>query len=185
MMDVLSYALDIGYRHIDTAHFYRVEPEVWQHFHREADVEVSLRGSLQRMNLDYVDMVLVHWPMSITANKIVVVAYSPFGTMVPSRTAPSSPEPKLNNPTMLAIADKYKKTVSQIALNYLSRVLENASIFDFTLEARDVETLATFECAYRFVRPIFWQDYNNYPFEKVPEKMEIPLGLRKWKDGCN
>ncbi|XP_073964561.1 aldo-keto reductase AKR2E4-like [Choristoneura fumiferana] len=90
MLKTLSYCIDVGYRHIDTAHLYRVEPDigevvnrkikegvvtreemfittkVWQHFHREADVEVSVRGSLRRLGLEYLDMVLVHWPMSIS-----------------------------------------------------------------------------------------------------------------------
>ncbi|XP_030031945.2 aldo-keto reductase AKR2E4 isoform X1 [Manduca sexta] len=294
MVEALSYAIDIGYRHIDTAHLYRMEPEVgqiinqkikqgvvkreelfvttkvWHHFHREADVEVSVRGSLRRLNLDYVDLILMHWPMSISqtgvdekidyletwrgfesvlkkglvkaigvsnfnleqmkrllanckvppasnqieinlnlgqpelveycqSKGVVVVAYSPFGTMVPSRAAPNSPEPKLNNPTMVAIAKKYNKTVTQVTLRYLyqrgivsipktitkSRVLENASIFDFELDQGDVATIAKFDNGYRTVRPIFWQNYLNYPFDKVPEKAEIPKSLMVWKNGIN
>ncbi|KAF9417285.1 hypothetical protein HW555_005599 [Spodoptera exigua] len=289
MMEALSYAIDIGYRHIDTAHLYRVEPEVgkiidkkikdgvvkredlfvttkvWHHFHREADVEVSVRGSLRRLNLDYVDLVLMHWPMSISqdgvdekidyletwrgfetvlkkglaksigvsnfnveqmkrllanckvppstnqvevgkelvdycqANNVLIVAYSPFGTMVPSRSAPNSPEPKLNNPTMVAIGKKYGKSVTQVTLRYLfqrgivsipktvtpSRVVENASIFDFELDKDDMATLAKFDNGFRTVRPFFWQDYQNYPFEKIPDKMEIPESLRIWKNGLN
>ncbi|XP_063898179.1 aldo-keto reductase AKR2E4 isoform X2 [Helicoverpa armigera] len=294
MNEALSYAIDIGYRHIDTAHLYRMEPEVgkivnkkiqdgvvkreelfittkvWHHYHREADVEVSVRDSLRRLNLDYVDLVLMHWPMSISqegvdekidyletwrgfeivlqkglaksigvsnfnldqmkrllanckvppavnqveinlnlgqkdlvdfcsTHKVLTVAYSPFGTMVPSRSAPNSPEPKLNNPTMVAIAKKYGKTVTQVTLRYLyergiitipktvtlSRVLENASIFDFNLDKVDIEKLAEFDNGYRTVRPIFWQDYENYPFDKVPGKMDIPEALRIWKNGMN
>ncbi|KAL0832744.1 hypothetical protein ABMA28_000919 [Loxostege sticticalis] len=294
LVDTLSYAIDIGYRHIDTAHLYRVEPEVgqvinkkikegvvkredlfvttkvWHHYHREADVEVSVRASLRRLNLDYVDLVLMHWPMSISedsvdekidyletwrgfetvlekglakaigvsnfnveqlkrlianskvvpasnqveinlnlgqkelvefcqAHNIVVVAYSPFGTMVPSRSTPDSPEPKLNNPTMVSIAKKHGKTVTQITLRYLfqrgiisipktvtkSRALENASIFDFVLDENDVKTIAEFDNGYRTVRPVFWQDYANYPFDKKDVKIDIPLALLKWKNGAN
>nr|AEW46859.1 seminal fluid protein CSSFP010 [Chilo suppressalis] len=295
MMDALSNAIDIGYRNIDTAHLYRVEPgvgevinrkikegvikrenvyvtsKIWHQYHRETDVEVSVRASLRRLNLAYLDLILIHWPMSITedgvdekidyletwrgcesvlekglvkaigvsnfnieqmkrlvtnckvvpaslqielnlnlgqnelvefchANGIIVVAYSPFGTMVPSRQTPNSPEPKLNNPTMLEIAKKHDKTVTQITLRYLfqrgivsipktvtkSRVLENAQIFDFTLDENDMNTLAEFDNGYRTVRPLFWQEFANYPFDKLPGlgQMEIPLSLRKWKNGA-
>ncbi|XP_028033718.1 aldo-keto reductase AKR2E4-like [Bombyx mandarina] len=296
LLDALSYAIDIGYRHIDTAHFYRVEPEigqvvqekinegvvrredlfittkVWQHYHRAADVEVSLRASLHRLGLDHVNLVLMHWPMSISqegvdekidyletwrgfeevlkkgltkaigvsnfnieqmkrllancnvppavnqievnlnlsqtylvgycqANEVVVVAYSPFGTMVPSRATLNSPEPKLDNPAMLAIGRKYGKTVTQVTLRYLyqrgivsipktvtkSRVLENASIFDFQLDDEDVATLAQFDNGFRTVRPLFWQPYENYPFDVVPgqKHVDIPIAMRKWKNGAN
>ncbi|XP_028033683.1 aldo-keto reductase AKR2E4-like [Bombyx mandarina] len=296
LQDALSYAIDIGYRHIDTAHLYRVEPEVgevinkkikdgvvkredifvttkvWHHHHKQADVEVAVRDSLRRLNLDYVDLVLVHWPMSISqegidekidhletwrgfeevlkkgltrsigvsnfnieqmkrllancnvppavnqieinlnlgqkelvdycqSKGVVVVAYSPFGTMVPSRNYPDSPEPKMDNPTMLSIAKKHGKTVTQIALRYLyqrgivsipktvtkSRVLENASIFDFQLDDEDVATLAQFDNGFRTIRPLFWQPYENYPFDVVPgqEHEDIPISLLKWKNGVN
>ncbi|CAH0599831.1 unnamed protein product [Chrysodeixis includens] len=294
LVEALSYAIDIGYRHIDTAHLYRVEPEVgdvinkkiqdgvvkreelfvttkvWHHYHRAADVEVSVRASLRRLGLDYIDLALMHWPMSISqdgvdekidyletwrgfesvlhkglvkaigvsnfnldqmkrliancevkpvvnqveinlnlgqsalvdycqSQGVITVAYSPFGTMVPSRAAPHSPEPKMDNPVMVALAKKYGKTVTQITLRYLyqrniialpktvtkSRVLENASIFDFTIDKSDMATLAAFDNDYRTVRPTFWQDYENYPFDKVASKMDIPIDLKIWKNGAN
>lgn len=62
------------------------------------------------------------------ANGVVVVAYSPFGTMVPSRASPDSPEPKLNNPTMVAIAKKHGKSVTQVTLRYLVRFILDTKI---------------------------------------------------------
>ncbi|XP_060801785.1 aldo-keto reductase AKR2E4 isoform X2 [Amyelois transitella] len=249
-----------------------IDEKVWQHNHREADAIQSVKDSLRRLNLDYVDQVLMHWPMSISpdgidekidyletwkglekvldmglaksigvsnfnveqlkrllanckvppvvnqveinlnlgqkelvdycqSQKIVVVAYSPFGTMMPSRQPPDSPEPKLNNPLMLAIANKHGKTVTQITLRYLyqrnivsipktvtkSRLLENASIFDFNLDENDVQTIAKFDVEYRTVVPVFWQNHQNYPFpeERQPYKEDIPLCLRIWKNGAN
>lgn len=50
---------------------------------------------------------------------ILVVAYSPLGTMIPNRAAPNTPEPKLDNPTLVAIAKKYNKTVTQVTFRYL------------------------------------------------------------------
>ncbi|KAL4707946.1 hypothetical protein ACJJTC_013737 [Scirpophaga incertulas] len=295
LIDSLSYAIDVGYRHIDTAHVYRVEPEigavinkkikegvvtredmfvvtkVWQHCHRKADVEASVRGSLRRLNLDYVDLVLMHWPMSISvngvdekidyletwsgfeavlekglvksigvsnfnidqlkrllanckvppvclqveinvnlmqkelvalcnANNIAVVAYSPFGTMVPGKNYPQSPEPKLNNVNMMEIAKKHNKTVTQVVLRYLyqndivslpktitkTRVLENASIFDFNLDEKDMKTIAEFDNGFRAVCPVFFQDFQNYPFDKIPNfSMPLPQGMLKWKNGAN
>lgn len=68
-----------------------------------------------------------------------------------------------------------------------SRVLENASIFDFTLDKGDMETLAKFDINSRTVQPVFWQDFTNYPFDKIPLEKEIktPSGLLKWKNGKN
>ncbi|XP_013176900.1 PREDICTED: aldo-keto reductase AKR2E4-like [Papilio xuthus] len=290
LVEALSYSIDIGYRHIDTADLYRVEKEigqvvklkikegvvkredlfittkVWQHNHRIADVEKSVRESLKRLDMDYVDLVLMHWPMSISVDGVdekidyletyrgleavlqkgltrtigvsnfnlqqmqrllanckvppatnqieinlnlgqkelveycqskglVVVAFTSFGTMVPGRTVPGSPEPKINNPTMVAIAKKHGKAVTQVALRYLyqrgiatipksltkSRILENASIFDFELDEKDIAEIAKFDNGYRTDVPSFWQEYDNYPFEKVPDpEKEIPLALLKW-----
>jgi diketogulonate reductase-like aldo/keto reductase len=79
-------AVKAGYRHIDTAEFYGLENEVgaglqqlfkegvvaredlhvttklWNNHHKKEDVEPTLRASLKRLQLDYVDLYLVHWP---------------------------------------------------------------------------------------------------------------------------
>lgn len=77
---VVSDALAVGYRHIDTAAFYGNEAEVgaaiaesgiprselfittklWNDRHR--DVSAALEESLSKLGLDYVDLYLIHWP---------------------------------------------------------------------------------------------------------------------------
>jgi 2,5-diketo-D-gluconate reductase A len=83
-------ALDLGYRLIDTASLYRNEVGVGRGIAR-SDVDRSeifvttklrgghqgrtesksgLKGSLERLDLDYVDLLLIHWPMP-SVNKYV------------------------------------------------------------------------------------------------------------------
>ncbi|XP_030566867.1 aldo-keto reductase family 1 member B1 [Drosophila novamexicana] len=82
------HAIDVGYRHIDTAYFYENEGEVgqavrqkiaegvikredifittklWSHFHEPERVEYACRKTLANFGLDYVDLYLMHWPYS-------------------------------------------------------------------------------------------------------------------------
>lgn len=78
--DAVRYALDAGYRHIDTAAFYRNEAEVGRAIHDsgiprqdvfittkmwpdDADrADAALTASLRELGMDYVDLWLVHWP---------------------------------------------------------------------------------------------------------------------------
>jgi 2,5-diketo-D-gluconate reductase A len=76
-------ALDIGYRHIDTAEMYGNEKEVGQGiveagldrasvfitsklnngFHRPDDARRAFDTTLNALNSDYVDLFLIHWPL--------------------------------------------------------------------------------------------------------------------------
>ncbi|HVX21675.1 MAG TPA: aldo/keto reductase [Acidimicrobiales bacterium] len=76
-------ALEVGYRHVDTAEMYGNEAEVGQAVrasgidrsevfitsklsnsrHRPADVATAFEGTLRALDLDYVDLFLVHWPL--------------------------------------------------------------------------------------------------------------------------
>ncbi len=81
-------AIKIGYRHIDCAWIYQNEAEIgkafqeaftagdakredlfvtsklWNSFHAAADVETAVRESLTALNLDYLDLYLIHWPIA-------------------------------------------------------------------------------------------------------------------------
>ena len=78
--EAIRYALDVGYRHIDTATMYRNESEVGQAIRDsgldragvfvttklppgQADrARATLAQSLRALGTDYVDLWLVHWP---------------------------------------------------------------------------------------------------------------------------
>lgn len=80
---VVSDALEIGYRHVDTAQMYGnergvgaaiaasglaredlyVTTKVNNNRHRPADAKESARVSLDELGLDRVDLLLIHWPL--------------------------------------------------------------------------------------------------------------------------
>lgn len=51
------------------------------------------------------------------AHDITVMGYSPLGTMVP-RFGTTLPGPKLDDPALLGIAEKYGKTAAQVVLRW-------------------------------------------------------------------
>jgi alcohol dehydrogenase (NADP+) len=86
--DAVYCAIKAGYRHIDAAWIYQNQDEVgagiaqaieekvvtradlfvttklWNDKHARADVEPHLRDSLKQLRLDYVDLYLIHWPVT-------------------------------------------------------------------------------------------------------------------------
>ena len=79
----VAVALEVGYRHIDTAEMYGNEEGVGQAvrgsgldrgdvfvtsklnngFHRPDDARVAFDGTLKTLGFDYVDLFLIHWPL--------------------------------------------------------------------------------------------------------------------------
>ena len=80
--ELVAHALDIGYRHVDTAASYGnegavgagirasgigrdeifVTTKVWHTDLRAADFRRSAEASLDRLGLEHVDLLLIHWP---------------------------------------------------------------------------------------------------------------------------
>jgi len=78
-VDAVRWALELGYRHVDTAQAYGNEESVGQgiresgvareeifvttkFFPRREDPFAALEASLTRLQLDYVDLYIIHWP---------------------------------------------------------------------------------------------------------------------------
>jgi 2,5-diketo-D-gluconate reductase A len=81
--EAVSHALEIGYRHIDTAEMYGNEREVGEAvrasglnradvfvtsklnngFHRPDDARRAFERSLTELGFDYLDLFLIHWPL--------------------------------------------------------------------------------------------------------------------------
>ncbi|KAF2223282.1 NADP-dependent oxidoreductase domain-containing protein [Elsinoe ampelina] len=82
-------SLQSGYRHIDTAAIYGSEPavgaaikkskipreeivictKIWNTHHSAEDVQLSVNGSLERLQVDYIDLLLIHWPVAFQRTK--------------------------------------------------------------------------------------------------------------------
>ncbi|CAH2056196.1 unnamed protein product, partial [Iphiclides podalirius] len=269
----VGWAVDAGYRHIDTAYAYKVEDQVgralakklqevprdelfittklWNDRHARDAVVPALKESLQKLGLDYIDLYLIHWPIGQFANlssdntdyletwrgmmdakqkglaksiglsnfneqmidrildnglelpavlqvevnlnlqqpellkyckdkNIVVMGYTPFGSLFYSKAKPNSPPPRIDDPTLVNIAKKYKKTVPQIALRYLielgvipipksltkSRIEQNIGVFDFQLTDEEKNVLKSYDRDYRTIPQLKWLDHPFYPFKK-------------------
>ncbi len=82
-VEAVAQALEVGYRHIDTAEMYGNEKEVGEavrasgldrgevfvtsklnnSFHRPDDARRAFDGTLSALGFDYVDLFLIHWPL--------------------------------------------------------------------------------------------------------------------------
>ncbi len=78
-VDAVRWALELGYRHIDTAQAYGNEQSVGQglresgvprnevfittkFFPRSTDPVAEVKRSLERLGVDHVDLYIIHWP---------------------------------------------------------------------------------------------------------------------------
>lgn len=86
--EAVSQALEIGYRHIDTAEMYGNEAEVGEairnsgldrgdifvtsklnnSFHEPGDAREAFDATLSKLGFDYVDLFLIHWPLPTRYN---------------------------------------------------------------------------------------------------------------------
>ncbi|KAH3743551.1 aldo/keto reductase [Pelomyxa schiedti] len=104
---VLHAVLNCGYRHVDCAGFYGTEREVgealkeafakgirrqdiwvtsklWCTFHAPEDVRPAFMRTLEDLGLDYIDLYLIHWPVSLRKNHALPPRADDFLPPVPA-----------------------------------------------------------------------------------------------------
>lgn len=234
--DLVAKALETGYRRIDTAAIYQNETEVgqgirqssipreeiyvttkiWNDRHGYDNTLEAVDESLERLNIDYVDMLLIHWPTPAKdkfvetwaafeevakTGKVRGIGVSNFhpahlhklleaGGTVPALNQvelhPALQQPELraynsshgiateawsplargrfhNEVVVVKIAEKHGKTPTQVILRWHiqlgnlvipktahpERLLENISVFDFSLDEHDMAAIATLDSGFR------------------------------------
>lgn len=119
-------------------------------------------------------------------NNIIVTAYSPLGTrgFVKKIGRADAVPDLLENPVVLEIAKKYKKTPAQISLKFIiqkgivaipksstpTRIKENIKLFDWELDIEDVNKLNDLDvgesariCDFTFFKGIL--QHPEFPFQ--------------------
>lgn len=233
---LIHKAIEAGYRRIDTASFYGNEKEIgdgvrtsglpreeiyvttkiWNDDQGYDRTLEAIDESLNRLNIDYIDMLLIHWPKpaqdlyletweafekAVTAGKIRGIGVSNFQTTHLERliaaggTVPALNQVELHpglqqkqlrefnaahgvateawsplargrfdeNAEVVAIANKHGKSPAQIIIRWHlelgnlvipktateSRLKENISVFDFSLDAEDMTKIASLDSGLR------------------------------------
>ncbi|VDK40813.1 unnamed protein product [Taenia asiatica] len=158
----INTALELGYRYYDCAHLYANEAEIrdhlgacihsgriaredlfitsklWNTFHRPELVRTACETSIKRLQVEYLDLYLIHWP----------VPYQPGDVMVPRDAAGNTQFDEVD------LLDTWKAMEDLVALglcrhigvsnfntNQLERILSNCRIPPAMLQ---IESNATF-----------------------------------------
>ena len=101
-------AVELGYRHIDTAWRYQnelgigmalshlfanniirredvfVTSKVWNTYHSRERAVLAIKKSLRNLQLDYLDLALVHWPTGFKSDDDNMYPKYPNGSIIPS-----------------------------------------------------------------------------------------------------
>jgi len=152
-VDAVRWALELGYRHIDTAQAYGNEESVGQalrdsglarpdvfittkFYPGRSDPAAELEGSLRRLDVEYVDLYIVHWPQGGATwawpgmegarerGHAHSIGVSNFGTAELEQ--------------LEDVVDRWPPTVDQVLFNpfaYRRRLLEDCSRRGIALEA--------------------------------------------------
>ncbi|XP_056596100.1 aldo-keto reductase family 1 member D1-like [Triplophysa dalaica] len=111
-------------------------------------------------------------------NDITVVGYSPLGTSRDASWVNLKCPPLLEDPLLVSIGKKYKKTTAHVALRFNAqrgvavipksfsseRITENFQIFDFSLTEEESSAIEKLNKDVRFVELLMWCDHPEYPF---------------------
>ncbi|RPA74754.1 Aldo/keto reductase [Ascobolus immersus RN42] len=185
-------ALKAGYRHIDTAALYECEEEVgealrewfdmggrreevfvttkfWNQNHSPLDVLASLTESLARLQLDYVDLYLMHWPISFNPTPLPASLDAPtFDTYDPAlyHTRPIATLPNGKPSLNRDLSYNHISTWEAMEELYRRGLCRNIGVSNFTVKGL-MEV-----CEYAEVKPVVNQ-VELHPYLPQPELLQF------------
>lgn len=151
----VTKALEVGYRHLDCAAFYKNEAEVgdavrdfikqypdklkredlfictkvWNHLHKPEDVKYSLEQSLLKLGTDYVDLFLIHWPIAAEKTEDNEPKIGADGKYIINKELTENPEPTWRAMEELNQAGKARAIgVSNWTIDGLKKLLSFAKV---------------------------------------------------------
>ncbi|CAG9834462.1 unnamed protein product [Diabrotica balteata] len=109
---------------------------------------------------------------------IEIMAYSPLGSPARPWAKPGDIMLSLQDPRLIAIGDKYKKSSAQVVLRYVyqqgtipipkssnvNRLKQNIDIFNFKLTDKEMAVIDEFNCNIRVCHAEELKDNPEYPF---------------------
>ena len=235
-VNTVRTAIDVGYRRIDTAALYQNEAEVgtairqsgvsrdelfvttkvWNDRQGYDEALKAIDESLAKLNIDYIDMLLIHWPCptqdkyldtwrafeaAVQSGRVMGIGVSNFEPshlerlVSQSDTVPALNQVELHpslqqhsvreanahhgvateawsplgrglytdSAVLHSIADKHAKSLAQVIIRWHlqlgnlvipkttspDRLVENISVFDFTLDSADMVAIAELDAGHR------------------------------------
>ena len=148
--DLLPSAIRYGYRHIDTAYSYDNEKQigntlkqmmsnntikrddifitskVWSTFHSRPKVVEAIRMSLSKLDLDYLDLALIHWPMAYIENTTELVPKHLNGSTIDVNISVIETWKGMEDAFYLGLTKRIG--VSNFNSNQLTRIMKEARI---------------------------------------------------------
>ncbi|XP_068133682.1 aldo-keto reductase family 1 member C3-like isoform X5 [Hyperolius riggenbachi] len=170
--------------------------KLWCTFHRPYLVRPAVENVLASAHLDYIDLLIIHHPVSLkvechpylsqknllefcNANDIVLVGYGLLGSRGAGSLVDENCPAVLDDPVLISLAKKYKKTPAQISIRYTlqqgcavvvksfnpDHMMQNLQVFDFNLSAEDMKTIDGLNKNIRYWNCAWWKSHPEYPFE--------------------
>ena len=189
--DAVYEAIKAGYRHLDSACDYGNEVQVgqgikraieegicaredlwitsklWNTYHAKEHVQQAIERSLADLQLDYLDLYLIHFPIAHQYD-IQVTAFSPLGALsYLELDMAGAAESVLEQSVVKAAAQRLGKTPAQVVLRWgvqrgnaiipktsrPERLAENLAIFDFELSQQEMDDINALNSNRRFNDP--------------------------------
>uniref|UniRef100_A0A8C5W8G0 Aldo-keto reductase family 1 member E2 n=1 Tax=Microcebus murinus TaxID=30608 RepID=A0A8C5W8G0_MICMU len=198
--EAVKVAIDSGYRHFDCAYFYHNENEVgaginskikdgtvertdlfivsklWCTYHMKSLVKTACSKSLQALELDYLDLYLIHWPMGfkVPFSKWLDTHFFLFfwfsqpgetdlpldrnGMVIPSNT-------DFLDTWEIMIRFQIQRDVIVIPKSVTpERIKENFQVFDFELTEEDMKDMISLNRNLRLATFPITENHKDYPF---------------------